>query len=427
MDFGIALATTTDSWKVVQQAEQLGFTHAWFYDTQMLNPDVFVGMALAARETQRIRLGTGVLIPSNRLAPVAANCLATLNKLAPGRIDFGVGTGFTARRTMGQDAMKLGDLARYVDEVMALLRGETVSCLLEGITQEHPLEGLGVGLVNIKDPVRLHVSAFGPKSRKLTANLEADWINFSGSNPRAIAGLTDMRMTWANTRRAADKLYSTMFALGCVLRDGERLTSPRVLAQAGPAAAVTLHDLVETSSAGDFEAYFPAEINDALEGFRAVYQSYEPADARYLAVHRGHLMFLRPDERKFINKALISAFTYTAKPKELTSRIEELRDAGYNQFTVQLVEGQEDALADWASVLRPLGLKASQQAKPSKTAASKATASKARAAKPATKAKPAAKAKQATKAKPATKAKTKPAAGRKPKPSPKAAAKARVR
>jgi 5,10-methylenetetrahydromethanopterin reductase len=105
MDFGIALATTTESWRAVKRAEALGFSHAWFYDTQLLNPDVFVGMALAARETKKIRLGTGVLIPSNRIAPVAANGLATLAKLAPGRIDFGIGTGFTARRTMGQGAV----------------------------------------------------------------------------------------------------------------------------------------------------------------------------------------------------------------------------------------------------------------------------------------------------------------------------------
>ena len=36
-------------------------------------------MALAAEKTERIRLGTGVLVPSNRIEPVAANALATLN------------------------------------------------------------------------------------------------------------------------------------------------------------------------------------------------------------------------------------------------------------------------------------------------------------------------------------------------------------
>ena len=48
MDFGIALPTAADSWKVTKEAEELGFTHAWFYDTQMLSADCFVAMGAAA-------------------------------------------------------------------------------------------------------------------------------------------------------------------------------------------------------------------------------------------------------------------------------------------------------------------------------------------------------------------------------------------
>ena len=114
MDFGINLATSSDSWKVVKRAEELGYARAWFYDTQMLNADMFVAMGAAAVQTSRIRLGTGVLIPSNRIAPVAASALASLNALAPGRIDFGISTGFTARRTMGLRPVKLEDMAEYI-------------------------------------------------------------------------------------------------------------------------------------------------------------------------------------------------------------------------------------------------------------------------------------------------------------------------
>ena len=64
MDFGINLATAADSWKVVKRAEDLGYARAWFYDTQLLNADMFVAMGAAAVQTSRIRLGTGVLIPS---------------------------------------------------------------------------------------------------------------------------------------------------------------------------------------------------------------------------------------------------------------------------------------------------------------------------------------------------------------------------
>src|ERR1700730_6403338 len=88
MKFGIALPTPADSWKTVKRAEDAGFSTAWFYDTQLLSADIFVAMGAAAVKTDRIRLGTGVLIPSNRIAPVAANGLATLNALHKGHLMF---------------------------------------------------------------------------------------------------------------------------------------------------------------------------------------------------------------------------------------------------------------------------------------------------------------------------------------------------
>src|SRR5258708_11655078 len=125
MRFAIAIPTDADSWRVVQRAEELGFARAWFYDTQMLSADPCVAMAAAAMKTTRIRLGTGVLIPSNRIAPVAANAFASLNKLAPGRIDFGVGTGFTGRRAMGLGAVKLADMEGYVRGCLTLLQDDS--------------------------------------------------------------------------------------------------------------------------------------------------------------------------------------------------------------------------------------------------------------------------------------------------------------
>src|SRR3984893_10218120 len=121
MRFAIAIPTDADSWRLVRRAEELGFARAWVHDTQMLRADRFVAMTATALKTTKIRLGTGVLIPSNRLAAVAANAFASLNKLAPGRIDFGVGTGFTGRRAMGLGAIKLKDLEEYVPVGMAWL------------------------------------------------------------------------------------------------------------------------------------------------------------------------------------------------------------------------------------------------------------------------------------------------------------------
>ena len=43
MRFAIAIPTDAESWRVVRRAEELGFTRAWFYDTQMLSADCFGG------------------------------------------------------------------------------------------------------------------------------------------------------------------------------------------------------------------------------------------------------------------------------------------------------------------------------------------------------------------------------------------------
>lgn len=351
MDFGIALASSTDSWRVVQRAEALGFSHAWFYDTQLLNPDVFMCMTLAAMNTQRIRLGTGVLIPSNRIEPVTANALVTLNKLAPGRVDFGVGTGFTGRRTMGLRAIPLKRLKGYVERVQKLVLGETVSWPYDG--EQHELSFLNpdLGLINVEDPIALHVSAMGPRSRRLVAELGAGWINFTASQSAATRTLEDMQQAWQEYDRKPEDLYATLFLLGAVLQPGEGFDSERAMAQAGPWVTVFFHNLVETTEPGSMEGILGKPLSDRLEQYREVYNGY-PARQRHLHNHRGHLMFIRPDERFLVTPDLIESMTFTGQVEALQERVDALADAGYQQLTVQLVEGQEDAIEDWARVFR---------------------------------------------------------------------------
>ena len=76
MDYGIQLASSVSLGPLLARAEALGFTHAWFNDTQLVDADLFVSMTVAALATKKIRLCTGVLIPSNRIAPAAACALA---------------------------------------------------------------------------------------------------------------------------------------------------------------------------------------------------------------------------------------------------------------------------------------------------------------------------------------------------------------
>ena len=356
MEFGIAMATAADAWKLVARAEALGMSSAWFYDTQMLSADCFVAMGAAAVKTKRIRLGTGVLIPSNRIAPVTANALASLNQLAPGRIDFGVGTGFTGRRAMGLGAMKLADMEAYIHTVQALIRGETLEAEFEGKVRKIRFLNPELGLINTRDPIALHLSAYGPRSRALTAKLGAGWLNFVGDVESGSAGAVAMRESWAGAGREAATLSATAFALGCVLEDGEPFDSPRAMAQAGPRAAVVLHRAADEAIAGlPNSSGIPPAAAEAIAGYIEHALQYEPADAKYLQNHRGHLMFVKPEERQYVTPELIRDTSFTATEAELKRRIGDLRDAGYTQFSVQIVPGQEDAIEDWGRIFKSFG------------------------------------------------------------------------
>ena len=351
MDFGIALPTAADSWKVVQRAEELGFTHAWFYDTQMLSADCFVAMGAAAVNTRRIRLGTGVLVPSNRIAPVAANALATLNKLAPGRIDFGVGTGFTARRAMGFGAMKVTDMETYIAQVYGLLRGEVVDFEMEGQKRKVRFLNPEIGLIDTRDPIALHLSAYGPRTRALTAKLKAGWIDFVSSTEHGAREVEAMRVDWQKAGNALGDLQATAFALGCVLQEGEPADSERAMAQAGPRAAVMLHRAADEALSGlkPGTTGMP-NTRPELDDYIALARTFEPKDAPYLENHRGHLMFVKADEKRFVTADLIRSTSFTATEPEIKQRIDRLRSAGFTQFTIQLIPGQEQALADWARI-----------------------------------------------------------------------------
>ena len=54
MDYGIAIPSYINAWRDVQAAEKAGFTHAWFFDSQLIYSDVWATMALAAENTEKI-------------------------------------------------------------------------------------------------------------------------------------------------------------------------------------------------------------------------------------------------------------------------------------------------------------------------------------------------------------------------------------
>lgn len=356
MELGLALPTPADSWNTVKRAEDAGYSTAWFYDTQVLSADIFVAMGATAVKTSRIRLGTGVLVPSNRIAPVAANGLATLNALAPGRIDAGFGTGFTARRSMGLGPYRIADMDEYIRVIMAMLRGEKPEFEIEGKTRKVGFLNPETGLINIDDDIPAYVSALGPRTRRLTAELDANWINVNFTENFSGFTANDMDERYRAAGKDPTSKRKTIFCFGAVLQDNEPYDSPRVKAEAGPIAMMMLHNAMEMQEYGNLLGEFGASaepdaaFGQVLRDYRTVYESYTPADARYLTLHKGHLMFLREEEDRFATADLIRMLTFSGTVPELRDRLRRLKEIGYDEVVVQITPGCETMIDDWARV-----------------------------------------------------------------------------
>lgn len=202
MQFGVSCGYINEV-GFVSRAENLGFDFAWFPDTHLIRSNIWATMAVAAERTQRIRLGSGLAIPGLRLAPVAANGIATINRLAPGRVFFGAGTGNTAMRTMGQAPAKVSEFAEYLKVVKGLLKGEEVEYALNGVAHPIRFQNLEMGYIDVEHDIPLMVGGFGPRAQALAGEIGDGLITGiprGGAIPNALA----------NVRKGAEKAGRSM-------------------------------------------------------------------------------------------------------------------------------------------------------------------------------------------------------------------------
>lgn len=282
-------------------AESLGYERAWFYDSPALYEDVWMVLAVAAGGTSRIGLGPAVLVPDLRHVLVTASAVATLEDLAPGRVSVAVGTGFTGRMVLGQRPLPWARVERYLRDLRALLRGERVE-----------VDGRPVQM--------LHPPGYGPPRPLATPVIVAA----NGPKGMAVAReLGDGVMCVVSPAAGWDRC--ALLTFGTVLDDGEHPGDERVLAAAGPAAAVAYHGLYEADP----------DAVDGLPGgpaWRAAVEAV-PEGERHLAVHEGHLVALTDRDRAALaDPTLVTAFTWTGSPADVRARAAAAREAGATEL-----------------------------------------------------------------------------------------------
>ncbi len=333
MKFGGMVATKIDDWQMFPYLEELGYNAGWVPDSQMIWSDCYATMALAAQNTTTLRLGTGVAIAGTRLAPVTAHSIASINRIAPGRVFLGIGTGHTAMRVMGQNPMPPSAFRDYLRVVRGLLGGEEVEF------QGKPIKFLDRELecINTEHQVPIYVAANGPKALA-AAGAYGDGRIGAGNEPYGLLtkNLGRIRRGAEEAgREIGDDFHTSVLTFACVLKPGEELTSDRVIEETGAQVISSMHFWYEIYRQRGNDGFILAEVRDVWEDYKAYVESEMPEARRHQILHTGHCAFLPPAERRFITPAMIKASGgLVGEPDEIIARLRELENAGLREIAL---------------------------------------------------------------------------------------------
>jgi 5,10-methylenetetrahydromethanopterin reductase len=337
MEFGICMAPKIDDWQLIKYAEDLGFDRAWVPDSQMIWSDCYAVMALAAQNTSRIQLGTGVAIPGTRIAPVTAHSIASINQIAPGRVFLGIGTGHTAMRVMGMEPMRIRDFREYLRIVRTLLRGEEVDYTFNDRTRAIQFLHQDLRFVNLENPIPIYVAANGPRALRTAGEFGDGLISAFNERPEVLQYHLSLVQEGAAKadRTLPETFHTSTLTTSVVLQPGEQLASDRVIDECGSQVAAAIHFV--------YEIYKQTGNEDGIpEAFRGIWDEYcafvdkmeTPQEKRYLQIHDGHCTYLVPEERRFITPETIRGVCLVGTPEEIIEQIRTAEKAGLKEITL---------------------------------------------------------------------------------------------
>ncbi|MFC1491765.1 TIGR03619 family F420-dependent LLM class oxidoreductase [Nitrospinota bacterium] len=205
--------------EIVRQTEALGFDSIWatdhiimprsanvIYRENMLDPFSLLGFLAAA--TERVSIGTSVIIIPYRHPVVVAKMIATADQLSKGRIIFGAGVGWNDGE-FGALGRPYDERGRMTDEHLHLIRAlwtnETLS--FEGeYTRFHDMAISPQPYQRPHPP--LWIGGNGRIARRRAARLAEGWHPV-GLMPEEVAeGTHDLKALWRENDREGDPVVS---------------------------------------------------------------------------------------------------------------------------------------------------------------------------------------------------------------------------
>jgi probable F420-dependent oxidoreductase len=169
VDFGVVLQTNPPAWRVVElarQAELLGFSHVWTFDSHLLWEEPFVVYSQILSATRKVVVGPMVTNPATRDWTVTASLFATLNEMFGNRTVCGIGRGDSAVRVTNGRPTTLDTLRQSVHVIRELANGRAVE--YNGSQLRFPW--------GADSRLEMWIAGYGPKALRLTGEVGDGFI-----------------------------------------------------------------------------------------------------------------------------------------------------------------------------------------------------------------------------------------------------------
>jgi alkanesulfonate monooxygenase SsuD/methylene tetrahydromethanopterin reductase-like flavin-dependent oxidoreductase (luciferase family) len=335
MEFLVALPAKIDEPDHPVRAEAGGFDYFGAGEGPLLWSDPYQYLALASQRTSEIKLGTCVTNPVTRIPPQTANSVATLNRLAPGRVFMGIGAANNAMRSMGRPPATIKETEHAVTVSSALLRGERTVHTWRGEDREVEFLAPEQGWINIEDKVETWVSAGGPRSLGVAARTADVVVYCLGPDPTLIKVVRE-RLDEELVAAGRDPQDVRLAALTWFYEMQPGDTIDEAITQgfgSGPISSC----ITNAAFMAEHVDELGPEIVEAVGNAAGSYLSLPPdGSTHYLDVWRKYLNGLDPRHKDLITKQLVDYFCLYGTPEELQEKVSVMRDAGVDCISVFL-------------------------------------------------------------------------------------------
>ena len=329
MDFGVVLQTNPPAWRVVElakQAELLGFTHVWTFDSHLLWQEPFVIYSQILAQTHTLTVGPMVTNPATRDWTVTASLFATLNEMFGNRTVCGIGRGDSAVRVTNGAPTTLATLRDAVHVIRELANGRAVT--YKDSELRFPW--------GPKSRLEVWIAAYGPKALALTGEV-GDGFILQLADPDITAW--SIKAVREAAERAGRDPAAVKICVAAPAYVGDDLAHQRDQCRwFGGMVGNHVADIVARYGSGG--GAVPPALTDYIKG-RQDYDYNEHGRAGNV-----HTSFV-PDD-------IVDRFCILGPPEHHVERLAELKSLGVDQFAIYLQhDAKESTLQAYGEQIMP--------------------------------------------------------------------------